>query len=64
MGVSYGHNFLKQERIPDMKNKLSLLVLSVSKINRQHIQLIFVVVALAMLVLGVGAPDDGGTISR
>ena len=47
-----------------MKNKLSLLVLSVSKINRQHIQLIFVVVTLAMLVLGVGAPDDGGGVGR
>lgn len=47
-----------------MKNKLTLLVLSVSKINRQHLQLIFVVVTLAMLVLGVGAPEDGGGISR
>ena len=40
-----------------MKNKLALVAL---KINRQHIQLVLVVVALAMLVLGAGAPVDGG----
>ena len=43
-----------------MKNKLTLLALSVQKINRQHIQLALVILTLAMLVLGVGAPDDGG----
>lgn len=47
-----------------MKNKLNLLAVSASKINRQHIQTIFVLLSLAMLVLGLGAPDDGGTISR
>lgn len=44
-----------------MKNKLALLTLSAQKINRQHIQLIFVLISLAMLVLGTGAPlADGG----
>ena len=47
-----------------MKNKLNLLALSASKINRQHIQTLFVVLTLAMLVLGLGAPDDGGHIGR
>jgi hypothetical protein len=43
-----------------MKSKLNLAILSISKINRQHVQLFFVLVSLAMLVIGVGAPDDGG----
>lgn len=47
-----------------MKTKLNSLVLSVSKINREHIQVFFIVLSLAMLVLGVGAPDDGGLSSR
>ncbi|MDP1714647.1 MAG: hypothetical protein Q8L41_07850 [Anaerolineales bacterium] len=47
-----------------MKNKLALLALSVQKINRQHVQLVFVLVALAMLVLGTGAPEAGGGVGR
>jgi hypothetical protein len=47
-----------------MKNKLALLTLSASKINRQHIQLFFVVLTLAMLVLGVSAPLEGGGVGR
>ena len=44
-----------------MKNKLALLAFSAQKINRQHVQLVFVIVSLAMLVLGTGAPlADGG----
>ncbi len=43
-----------------MKNKITLAILSISKINRQHVQLFFVLVSLTMLVIGVGAPDDGG----
>ena len=43
-----------------MKNTLSLLAISACKINRHHIQMVLVVVALAMLVLGAGAPSDGG----
>lgn len=47
-----------------MKNKLNLLVLSVSKIKRQHIQTLFVVLSLAMLALGLGAPEDGNITGR
>jgi len=43
-----------------MKNKLSLLAFSAQKINRQHIQLFFLIISLAMLVIGIGAPADGG----
>ncbi len=44
-----------------MKNKLTLLALSVQKINRQHVQMILMIVSLAMLVIGAGAPyADGG----
>ncbi len=47
-----------------MKNKLTLLALSAQKINRQHVQLVFVLVSLAMLVLGTGAPLDGGGVGK
>jgi hypothetical protein len=43
-----------------MNNKISRLVLSLTSVNRQHIQIAFMVLTLTMLVLGVGAPDDGG----
>lgn len=42
--------------------KHTLLQLS-SKFNRQHIQFILTLIALALLVLGIGAPMDGGGIS-
>lgn len=47
-----------------MKNKLTSLVLSASKIKREHIQTLFVVLTLAMLVLGLGAPEDMGNTGR
>ena len=47
-----------------MKNKLALLVLSAQKINRQHVQLVLVIVSLVMLVLGIGAPVDGGGVNK
>jgi len=47
-----------------MKSKLNLALVSLSKINRQHIQLFFVVLALSMLVIGAGAPTDGSGVSR
>ncbi len=43
-----------------MKNKLASFALLPSKIQRQHVQLLFAVLALAALVLGAGAPLDGG----
>jgi TRAP-type uncharacterized transport system fused permease subunit len=42
-----------------MKNILASVAFSAHKINRQNIQLVLVIVSLAMLVLGVGAPTDG-----
>lgn len=47
-----------------MKNKLTSLFLSTSKIKREHIQTLFVVLTLAMLVLGLGAPEDMSTTGR
>ena len=47
-----------------MKNKLALLALSARKIDRQHLQLFFVVLTLAMFVLGIGAPADGGGFGK
>jgi hypothetical protein len=47
-----------------MKNTLSQVVLVVSKIRGEHVQMFFAVLALATLVLGVGAPSDGGGATR
>ncbi len=43
-----------------MNKKLARLAIFASKIDRQHIQVLLAVAALAMLVLGIGAPSDGG----
>ena len=43
-----------------MKTHLSNFVIFGAKISRQHLQLALTIVALVMLVLGVGAPVDGG----
>jgi hypothetical protein len=43
-----------------MTNKLAQFAILTSKINRQHLQIVFAVLALAMLVLGIGAPGGGG----
>lgn len=47
-----------------MKNTIARLSLSVSKINKNHLQIAFTVLALAMFVLGAGAPDDVGGFGR
>ena len=47
-----------------MKNKLALLALSAQKINRQHVQLVFVLISLAMLVIGTGAPYIEGGVGK
>ena len=39
-----------------MNNKIARITLFASKVNRQHIQFIFAILALAMLVLGIGIP--------
>ena len=46
-----------------MNNKIARFALFAGKINRQHVQLAFAILALAMLVLGVGAPSAGGGAS-
>ena len=43
-----------------MKNQIARFAVLSTKINRQHLQVAFAVLALAMLVLGIGAPGDGG----
>lgn len=43
-----------------MKNKLAQISILGTKINRQHLQLFWVIIALALLVLGIGAPAAGG----
>ena len=53
-----------QERIILMNAKLAQFAVLTSKINRQHIQIVMALLALAMLVLGIGAPSDGGGSSH
>ena len=60
----YENRIFHQEREKIMKSKLALLALSAQKVNRQHIQLVLVIVSLAMLVLGVGAPSDSSGDGR
>ncbi len=43
-----------------MNNKFAQFALFTGKIDRRHVQIFFAVLALAMLVLGVGAPSEGG----
>lgn len=43
-----------------MKNTFAQFAILSTKVNRQHLQMVFAVLALAMLVLGIGAPADGG----
>jgi hypothetical protein len=56
---SYDIKTFAQEKFV-MKNTVLQLG---SKINRQHIQFILTLIALALLVLGIGAPMDGGGVS-
>jgi hypothetical protein len=43
-----------------MKNSLASLVFFARKINPQHVQFALVILSLTVLVLGTGAPLDGG----
>jgi hypothetical protein len=51
---------LQIERKTAMKTTFNSLVFSLTTVNRQHIQLAFIILSLTMLVLGLGAPEDGG----
>ena len=42
-----------------MMKKFALLSLSLQKIDRQHVQLVITLIAIALMVLGVAAPTDG-----
>ncbi len=42
-----------------MKNQIFSLA---SKLNRNHVQVAFALLALVLFVLGAGAPSDGGVI--
>jgi len=43
-----------------MNKKLTELVLLANRVNRQHLQLIVLILSLALLVIGIGAPVDAG----
>lgn len=43
-----------------MKYQLLQLNRLGTKVNRQHLQFILTLIALALLVFGIGAPMDGG----
>ncbi len=47
-----------------MSSKYARFVIFASKIQKQHIQLFFVLLTLVMLVIGAGAPEDVGTIGH
>ncbi len=47
-----------------MKTTAFRLFASLSKIQKQHIQFFLLALGLLMLVLGAGAPTDGGTIAH
>jgi hypothetical protein len=60
-GVVYSGNSSTTRKGDFVMNKeLAKIALLSSKINRQHVQILFVVLTLCMLVLGIGAPSDGG----
>jgi len=43
-----------------MNKKFAPVAVFASKLNRQHVQILLALAAIALLVLGVGAPSDGG----
>ena len=46
-----------------MKFQLIQLSRLGTKVNRQTVQLVLTLIALALLVLGIGAPMDGGGVA-
>lgn len=47
-----------------MKTTISNIVFVASKVNPRHLQVVWMLLALAMLVLGAGAPEDVGGIGN
>jgi len=51
------------QNLGEAQMKTQLILLG-TKFNRQHLQVALTIIALVMLVLGVGAPMDGGGAGR
>ena len=47
-----------------MKTLFNQAVLSLSKLNKTHLQFALMMITLVMLVLGAGAPEDIGGSGR
>jgi hypothetical protein len=47
-----------------MKNTFNHFVLSLTKINKTHLQFALMLLTLVLLVLGAGAPEDMGGGAR
>ena len=47
-----------------MKKTINHFALSITKINKTHLQFALMLLTLVMLVLGAGAPEDVGGIGR
>ena len=47
-----------------MKLTINNIVLSLTKINKNHVQFALMVGSLVMLVLGAGAPEEVGGVGR
>lgn len=47
-----------------MKSTFNKLVLSLQGLDMRHVRVAFALLALVLLVLGAGAPDDGGHIAH
>lgn len=45
-----------------MKNTFAKLQFSLTKIKPSHLKIIWILIVLAMLVLGAGAPEDVGGV--
>lgn len=47
-----------------MKNQINRFTLTLSKYNQQHVRLALILLSLALLVIGAGAPAIGGEIGN
>jgi hypothetical protein len=47
-----------------MKLPFNSIALSLTKINKTHLQFALMILTLVMLVLGAGAPEDVGGVGR
>ena len=45
-----------------MNKIFARFVFLTQKVNRQHVQIAFAALALVLMVLGAGAPEDGGHV--